>query len=396
MAYSAPSIGTQGLSIPSYNDILTYFVSGVQNIYGSQIYLGADSADYQMLSIIALLAYDCNNGLQLAYNSFGASTASGSSQDALYKINGLTRKVPSYSTCSTVVITGTAGITISNGKVQDTAGNIWDLPTSVTIGAGGTVTVTATCETIGAINAAAGTLTTIATPTYGWTSVINTALAVAGQPVETDSTFRVRQTTSTAIASVSPLNGTEAAIASIEGVTRYIIYENPTASTATDPNGLGLPPHSITAVVEGSVPSTIATAIWDKKTPGCYTNGSTTIDVTDQYGNVTPIGFYVLAYTPIYVTLNVHKLTGYSTAITTDITTALVSYLNSLTIGETVLISALQAVAMTANPNIARPVFSISNIYSGTSISPSFSVDIPINYNYASQGITANIVINFV
>ncbi len=396
MTYQAPEITSAGLSIPLYSDILSYYVTGVQNIYGSQIYLGPDSADYQMLSIIALNAYDCMNGLQLAYNSFGASTVYGSAQDALYKINGLTRKVPSYSTCPTVVVTGTAGITINNGKIQDGAGNLWDLPATVLIGGGGTVTVTAICETIGAINAAPGTLTTIATPTYGWTSVTNTGAAVAGQPVETDSQFRSRQTTSTAIASVSPLNATEAAIASIEGVTRYVIYENPTSSSATDPNGLGLPPHSITAVVEGSTPSIIATTIWQTKTPGCYTNGSTTIDVTDQYGNVTPIAFYILAYTPIYVTLNVHKLTGYTTAITTAITTALVNYLNSLAIGETVLISALQAVTMSANPNIARPVFSLSNIYSGTSSSPGSSVDIPIAYNYASQSVTANIVINFV
>lgn len=396
MTYQAPSIGPQGLSIPTYNDILNYYTSGVQTIYGPSIYLGNDSADYQMLSIIALMAYDTMNGLQLAYNSIGASTVSGSAQDALYKINGITRKVPSFSICPTVVITGTAGITISNGKIQDGAGNLWDLPTSVTIGGGGTVTVTATCEIVGAINAAPGTITTIATPTYGWTYVANTGAAIAGQPVETDSQFRVRQTTSTAIASVSPLNGLEAAIGSLSGVTRYIIYENPTGSAGTDPNGLGLPGHSITAVVEGSTSSVIATTIWEKKTPGAYTNGSTTINITDQYGNVTPIGFYVLAYTPIYVTLNVHQLTGYTAAITTAITTALVNYLNSLSIGETVLISALQAVAMSANPNISRPVFSLSSVHSGTSPSPGGTSDISIAYNYAAQSISSYIVINFV
>jgi uncharacterized phage protein gp47/JayE len=394
MTYQAPSIDSSGLHINSFTDILAYYTSNAQAIFGSSVYLGNDAADYQQLAIIATIAADCNSGLQLVYNSFGAQSAIGAGQDALYKLNGIKRKVPTYSTCPTGLVTGTAGAVITGGKVTDPAGNTWDLPSPVTIGGGGTVIVTVTCETSGAINAAAGTISNIATPTYGWTSFTNTGPATPGQPTEADSAFRARQTVSTGIASNSPLNGVQADIANLTGVERNIVYENPTNSTGTDPNGFGLPAHSITAVVEGSATSAaIANAIWSKKTPGAYTNGSTTTNITDQYGNITPISYYTLGYTPIYAIVNVHVIntTAYTAAVQAAIQTAVANYLNSLAIGQSVLNDALNAVAMMANPNINSPIFTVRSVYSGIAPSPTGTADITIAYNYASQGAVANI-----
>jgi uncharacterized phage protein gp47/JayE len=389
MTYSPPSIGTQGLTIPQYNDILNYYVAGMQSIYGTNIALGNDSADYQFLSILALAANDAMSCCQLAYNSFSALTVTGAAQDQLYTLNGLARKIASCSTCA-VYLTGTAGLTITNGKVSDINNNIWDLPSSVTFNSSGNVTVTVTCETIGAITALIGNINTINTPTYGWTSVTNTVAAVVGQPIETDSQFRARQAVAVESPSQSMLTGTEAAIAQISGVNRFIVYENPTSVT----DSYGNPPHSITCVVEGGLPSAIANAIYVHKGGGCGTNGTTTVNITDQYGLTTPINFYALAYTPIYATLNIHALAGYTTATTAAIQAAIVTYLNSLQIGETVILSALWASAMLATPNLSQPLFSVRAVTAGTSSNSQGTTDIPITYNYASQGLATNIIIN--
>ena len=396
MTYSAPTITNSGLTIPQYSDILNYYISQAQAIFGSTIYLGNDSLDYQLLATIALVASDTMNGLQLSYNSFGAQTVTGSAEDALFRLNGIARKSATYSTCNTVVITGTAATVINNGICQDQSGNLWSLPTSITIGGGGTVTVTATCQTAGAINAAAGTITIINTPTYGWTSVTNSGPAVAGNPIETDAQFRARQTQSTAIASVSPLNGVEAAIAQVSGVDRYVVYENPTGSSGSDPNGYGLPAHSITAVVEGGTSANIANAIWTKKAPGVLSNGSTTVNIIDQYNNTTPISFYILAYTTIYVVVNIHQLPTYVSTMTAQIQTAVSNYLNNLSIGETVLDYAIAATVMNVNANLAAPAFTVRSVYIGTSPSPNTSTDITIAYNYASTCTTSNVTVNSV
>jgi uncharacterized phage protein gp47/JayE len=61
------------------------------------------------------------------------------------------------------------------------------------------VLVTATCANSGAVAALAGTITTINTPTRGWTSVTNPAAATVGAPAETDAELRIRQGQSVAL-----------------------------------------------------------------------------------------------------------------------------------------------------------------------------------------------------
>jgi len=390
MSYTAPTVSSTGITIPTYSDILAYYVSEAETIFGSDIYLGTDSADYQLLSIIARMAYDSMSLAQLAYNSMRATTAIGTQQDSLYKINGISRKSASYSTCD-VTITGTAGTIITNGKVQDTAGYYWDLPTTTTIGSGGTVTETATCETIGAITAAIGNLTIIATPTAGWTSVTNASAAVEGTDQETDSAFRARQTTSTELPSQTILAGTIAAIAATEGVTRYKVVENPTNAADSD----GTPAHSITPVVEGGTIANVAQSIYDNRGLGCYMNGDVEYVISDStYGTETTVRFYRPSYVPIYATINVKELTGYTTSTTTSIQTAIVSYLNNLQIGEELTISGLYAAAMAVNTSIYKPTFSITSITAGISSGSQSSSDISVTFNEVVEGLTANITVN--
>ncbi|MCV5388702.1 baseplate J/gp47 family protein, partial [Escherichia coli] len=108
------------------------------------------------------------------------------------KINGIARKGATNSTVD-LLLTGTAGTSITNGTVKDTNNVIWRLPASVVVGVDGTATVTATCSNSGSVAALAGTISTINTPTRGWTSVSNPAAATVGEPAETDAELRIRQ-----------------------------------------------------------------------------------------------------------------------------------------------------------------------------------------------------------
>ncbi|EBY0662255.1 hypothetical protein GQ299_004611, partial [Salmonella enterica subsp. enterica serovar Newport] len=280
------TVTAQGISAPDYQTILDKLTSYFRQIYGSDAYLEPDSKDGQMVALWALSVHDANNTAITVYNSFSPTTAQTAALSSNVKINGITRKIATNSTAD-LLLTGTAGTTITNGSARDKNGIIWNFPASVTIGVDGTMLVTATCASSGAVAALAGTITTINTPTRGWTSVTNPAAATVGAPAETDAELRIRQGQSVAIPSITPFEGVDGAIANIAGVTRHKLYENDTGKT----DGNGLPPHSISAIVDGGDVTEIARTIRGNKGQGVRTWGKTSVTVPDKYGNPHIISF---------------------------------------------------------------------------------------------------------
>jgi len=391
MSYFAPYVDDDGLHLPTYNDILEKRIDDAKAIFGEDIYLANDSPDYQMLANESLLLYETMQAIQYAYNQMSPVTAVGVGLSSLVQLNGLTRQAASYSTCD-VTLTGTSAATITNGKVQDEAGNLWALPTPITLQATGSpvgstyeLTVTATCETAGAVIALAGDINVIVTPTAGWTSVTNASAATVGQDAETDAELRTRQAVSVALPSQTMLAGTIAAIAALTNVTRYAIYENATNSTTGGDPGVpfdGAPEHSITCVVEGGEIQDIAEAIYYNRGLGCYTNGDieTTIEDT-EYGTSTTIRFYRPVEVPVYIKIELHQLTGYLMDTDDDIKEAIAEYINNLGIGDTLAISSVNYAALSIMVDQLRPTFSIYSISLGESPNPIGTADLTLDYN---------------
>jgi len=389
MAYFSPYIDDQGLHIPTYSDIRDDLIENARYIFGQDIYLGIDSQDYQWISVVASKINDTLQAIQFAYNSRGPGTAIGSSLDILVKLNGIRRGSATYSTCI-VSLTGTPGTVITNGVVQDSSGYYWNLPSVLTIGTGGTVSAQATCQNEGPIAANVGDISVIATPTYGWTSVTNEVSALQGVNSETDSQIRSRQAISTAQPSRTVLEGTEGAIAAVAGVTRKKVYENDTAEI----NALGLPPKSITAVVEGGSDSDIAQALYLKKGPGCLTNGTTVVNITDQLGNITPIGFYRPSYVDVDIVINVRQLSGYTTATTDLIRAAIVNFLNAMTMGaNSIPVNNFYGPALSAQ-NLSVPTFSVTSITAARHGGTLGTNDIIMAFNEAVRGNASYVTIN--
>ncbi|WP_303678326.1 baseplate J/gp47 family protein [Ralstonia mannitolilytica] len=325
----APVIDASGIHAPAFSDVLQYVIAKYQGIYGADVYLGSDSQDYQFLVAgIATPINDLNASIIGAYNAFSPATAQNANLSNVVKINGLKRNTPTNSTVDQVIV-GVAGTVITNGVTQDANGNKWNLPASVTIPPSGTITVTATCQTAGAVQAGIGTVNQIATPTLGWQSVTNLTAAAAGAPVETDSQLKARQAVSTAFPSRTVLEGTVGAVWAVPGVTRVTPYENDTK--VADANGI--PGNSICLVVEGGDSTAIATAIAAKKTPGTGTYGTTTVSVTDAYGIAHAISFYRPTYDAITCAITLKALAGYTSSIGAAIQNAVAAYVNSVAIG---------------------------------------------------------------
>ncbi|MCA8073219.1 baseplate J/gp47 family protein [Burkholderia vietnamiensis] len=330
MTISSPVavINANGITAPSYAEILDYWQTKYRSIYGQDVYLEPDSQDGQFLGVLSAAFNDSNSVVISVYQSFSPATAQGAALSSNVKINGIARKVASYSSADLVLV-GQAGKTITNGAAKDGNGVQWLLPATVTIPPSGTITVTATCATIGDVSARAGTINQIATPALGWQSVTNPADAAEGAPVENDAVLRQRQTVSTALPSLTVLDGIIGAVANVPGVTRYVAYENDTS--ATDANGI--PSHSISLVVEGGDATAIANAIAAKKTPGSGTYGTTAIIVSDIYGRPITIRFFRPVAAPITATVTLKALTGYTSQAGQQIQQAVSDYINGVQIG---------------------------------------------------------------
>ncbi len=398
--YFAPYVDATGLHIPTYSDIYNYELTQYCGIYGITLSQNLSTSDIQDITNRALMINDCMLTLQLVWNGMSPSGAIGVQQDQLYKLNGIARNAATYST-ATLDLTGTPSIGVTGGFVAaDQNGNLWSIGSFAFDGSGNAI-VTGTCQTLGAITASANTINKIQTPSAVWYTVNNPAAAIPGAPQEKDSDFRARQAISVALPSQSLLIGTLGAIGTIDGVTRYATgiptpggpgtsIENFTAAT----DYWGNPEHSITMVVEGATDLEVATVIYINKTPGAFTNGSTSVAVTDPTTGIPEtISFYRPTYVPIYVSLTVEPLGGYTSATTDAIQAALVTYLNELQIGENVTISALYAAAMAVMPSILTPQFSITALTAGTAPTPVGTTDITIAFNAVASTVSGNIVV---
>lgn len=339
------SAGYHFLDFPSF---LAYLTTSYQNIYGADVYLGSDSQDGQWLGVVAQALYDTAAVGASVYNSFSPSTAQGVGLSRVVKINGLRRQSATNSTVE-LTVGGTAFTTLVNASAIDGLNQIWNLPASVTIGDSGTVTVTATSADPGAVQAQPNTIVTINTPTQGWQTVNNPAAATVGQAYEQDAALRNRQSVSTSIPAQTVFDATIGAVSNVAGVTALTPYENDTDNS--DANGL--PPHSISLVVEGGDDTAIAQTILDYKTPGANSYGTTSVPLTDPKGVPITISFFRPDVDPIAVQITLTPLNGWVSSNQDIIAQAVAAYISSLPIGGTIVLTQVIVIAYVPNSSAA-------------------------------------------
>lgn len=321
-------ITTTGYSLKSQND---WFAEE------KELYLAIDSAwaldestpDGLKMASDAEIFYALDEVLQQAYNSKDPAKATGNDLDVIGTLTGASRVSGTYST-ATVTLTGTTiAVTVPAGtRIQSSYDSTyWALDSAYTIPANGTVDASVTCTTIGAIEADAGTLTIIADPVGGFSSVTNATAATTGTAAQSDADFRISRATSVGKPGNNQVDSYYGSIWSVSGIRRVRIYENDTG--VVDSNGQ--PANSVAILVDGGAVQDIADAIFVKKNPGVllYQAGtavSATSASSSYPNNTKTINFSRPVYVQIIVAMTIKNDGTLPSNIAALIQAAIISY----------------------------------------------------------------------
>lgn len=288
-----PYVTSTGLQIPTIEELNEVSIAELRAAIDPALASGPDTVIGMMTGIDSSHEREAWEAVQAAWAAINPDNAEGTALEAVCAITGTTRNpaTKSYfkgtrrlSVTLQDLATITAGVTkfayTPNPSVRFVALDTFQNTTGITQA----FLIRAEAETAGPIEAPAGTVTTIATPTVGLDSVTNPFDAVIGADTETDEALRQRRerelrqgASCTLPALVSDLYAytDESGDHPIIGV---VVLEN--TSDFTDANGL--PAHSFEAViwdgVAAAVPNIDIATIIDADRPiGIKTHGATMV-----------------------------------------------------------------------------------------------------------------------
>lgn len=277
-----------GLQIKSLEELRAELVAAFQDIYGTDINVDPNSQDGQQINIFAQAGIDLREVLQQINAGFDPDQAIGRILDQRVVFNGIRRNGGTYTLTPVEITTDQAlnlvGLddqsnelnpTVSNlYTIKDDAGTEFYLLDSIAIGGPGTQALTFRAASIGQVEVQVNTIITPVTVVAGVTGINNPSGPLSlGVDEESDADLKVRRRASVALPSNGYLDGIEAALANLDGVSVARVYENDTNVTDSD----GTPAHHIWAIVEGGSDADIGEVLYKKKSSGSGMRGAETV-----------------------------------------------------------------------------------------------------------------------
>lgn len=280
------SVTSDGVITVDTSKIKESFQEAYKGALGSDLNLEDSTVQGQLiLNDTENLTTTMNEVVTMA-NSFSVYTAKGKALDVAAAYFGYYRK-SGRKTVVSATLTGAVGTIIPTGSIASNGENEFVSLNKVTIPQSGSITVQFQAKDIGAINCAAGTLTTIVTPVTGWDSVNNELGGIVGALEENDNIFRQRITANWLnIRAKTILGALIDNVAQLADVVSVLGRENYTdESIKIDDETLA--PHSAYLCVLGGKDADIAEIMAKFKTVGAGVNGDTDISYYDEVAKFT-------------------------------------------------------------------------------------------------------------
>lgn len=302
----------QGLITVDSSGIQETFIEAYKNALGGNINTEAGSIQGQLIQIDTSMLIYAQNQCALIANAFNALTAKGTALDVVANFWGYYRK-EGVATVVNCICSGTEGVVIPKGSLVSDGDYQYALLDDITIGSNGTAFGQFQCTTAGDITVLSGTITEIVSTLTGWDTVVNNAMGITGYDTESDNAFRDRITQNWFnVRARGALGAIWDNMATLPNVASVCCRENP-SNTSITIDGFTLLPHSIFVCVAGGDSTDIAKCIYDQKTIGANTNGTTTVvyyDSTTGLTNTYKIQrasevnlTLTIEYTPKYITV---------------------------------------------------------------------------------------------
>jgi hypothetical protein len=249
-----------------------------------------DTAHGAQAAIVASKAAELWEVAEDGYNAHSAN-ASGDALDIICELTGTTRHPATYSTviASVRVDPGTyaAGDIAATVDGDPNARFVSTAPVTNLGASAGWFSVAMQADTPGPVRAPAGLLSVLDGPPAGVLEIENPADADLGSEQESDGELRLRRIQELAGAGSTTVDATRARLAKLPGVTEVQVYTN----RGNAVNALGLPPHSMEAVVLGGTDEDVALTIWGSLPLGIEDFGSDSLEISDEEGNAQTVHF---------------------------------------------------------------------------------------------------------
>lgn len=338
-------ITDDGFVAKTQNDILDELDTYQKANIDSALNTSAGSVLGQLNAIFSDQVREAWELIEGVYNGFYPDTASGAQLDQVAALTGTTRQAATKSTV-TLTLTLDAGVTVPAGSVVSVDGNSsarFVTLANATNGGGvpADIDADAEAETAGPVTGYQYTITEIETPVAGWTAVINNESAAIGSNIETDAALRARREDEIRLPGSSTIETIRAALLAVTDVKDARVFEN--TSLVTNPSGV--PGKAFECVVQDGDDQDIVDAIFLRKPVGIETYGTDSGTYTDTQGINHTIEFSrpsdLTVYLEIDIAVDSDVYAG--TAGDTAIKEALTAYIQTLDIGEDLILSRLYA-----------------------------------------------------
>ncbi len=323
-------LGPDGFTRKKYADIVADMEARARNLFGENVNLSERSPLGIFIKIIAWSIALLWELAEAVYYSAFIDTSEGTSLDYACKYAGIARKPAKKASVTPsgdpayVKFTGDAGTTVAQGKRVATEDGVeFETLEEVTLDAAGEAYPKVQAVEAGEQgNVPANTITVIINPQAGLSSVTNPEEITGGQDEETDAELRQRYYDSLAKGGSSTVESIKAALLEVDGVKDVVINENDTINTVD-----GIPPKSFEVLVYGGTDNDVAQAIFNSKSAGIQSYGSTTVDITDSMGKVHTIGFTRPIFKDIYVDVTLTTNENFPVDGKTQVQTEIIKYI---------------------------------------------------------------------
>lgn len=377
-------LNEHGFKRKQYNDLVDEMSIKARELYGSDVNVSKSSVLGIIIRIVAWFLSLAHELAEKVYYSGFLSQAAGVSLDRLGSNSG-TQRNPATVAMVELSFTGKPNYVIGEGMRFSTENKIvFEMIDVVTIdengnGSGMAISVLMNKES----NVPAKSIVVPLEPTEELFTVINNEKAEGGAQQETDKEYRERIKLSIRGNPGPPINGIMSALLEVPGVRTVGLIENKTMNV----DSYGNPPKSIHAFVLGGTKENIGQALFNSVAAGIETVGSITTEVSDIGGFKHKVHFDYASSVNIFTSITITTNENYEHNGDEQVINAALTYINSLTMGESVRFSFIY-------PELYKiPGVVVAEVKIGKSADTVEAKDIILGPNESAQAIYENVVI---